>query len=285
MMLENFADVSPTWGLSFVPDGDPIVGPLKMLQYPPDVTVTLIGLDDIPTGTKINQRHIRENAQEFDVDDYEFEGYRGLFHRRGRNWIIWTEDLKRIYVTPSPENPTLTWVYVRFVLRHFILAHFMSRPGYRRLHAVAGPLVSHESGLMIAGPYLSGKTYLIQCLIESGLVAEQFEDDCAVIDPDWLLRALIPAEKQIQQTQKSAIRIMLCLDRTAEVIESITPLQAAEWAFPIQASWPLSWLPPLMTVETGVEFVPTDLACLRMPEKPHIEDAITAIRRLIDSLS
>lgn len=282
MTLENFTNTSLSWGLSFLPN--PIVGPLNVLQNHPDVTVTLINPGDVPDGTKINQRHIHENAQEFDVDDYQFEGYHGLFHQRGRNWIIWTEDLKHIYVTPSPDKPNLTWVYVRFVLRHFILAHFMSRPGYRRLHAVAGPLTTRDAGLMIAGPYLSGKTYLIQHLIEQGIVAEQFEDDCAVIDPDWRLHALIPAEKQIQQTRHTTIRAMICLDRTAPSIEVITPQDAAEWIFPIQASWPLSWLPPFVTLETHVESVPPTLVCLRMPEKPPVEDAVKAISTLVERL-
>ena len=103
MIVENLINTSPTWGLSFFSDSNPVVGPLKMLQHPPEVMISLINPEDVPAGIKINQRHIRENAQEFDVDDYEFEGYRGLFHQRGRNWIIWTEDLKRIYVTPSPD--------------------------------------------------------------------------------------------------------------------------------------------------------------------------------------
>lgn len=280
MTLEN--STSLTWGLGFLPDGNPTVGPLKMLSYPAAVTVSLINSSDVPDGINLGQRHIRENAQEFDVDDYQFEGYRGLFHQRGRNWILWTEDFKRVYVTPSVDNPKLTWVYVRFVLRHFILAHFMSRPQYRRLHAVGGLLTNKESGLLIAGPYLSGKSYLIQKLIEHGIVAEQFEDDCAVIDPDWRLHALIPAENQIQRTRHTSICAVICLDSTAQSIESITPQRAAAWAFPIQASWPLSWLPPYMTVETSVESIPENLACLRMPEKPPVEEAIHAIRALVE---
>ena len=281
MTLGN--QTSTTWGLSFTSD-DPIVGPVKMLPHPPDLRVTLTHSSDVPQGTRLGQRHIRENAQEFDVEDYQFEGYRGLFHQRGRNWIIWTEDLKQIYVTPSQDNPKLTWVYIRFVLRHFILAHFMTRPGFRRLHAVAGPLAHKESGILIAGPYLSGKTYLIQQLIEQGLVTEQFEDDCAVIDPDWQLHALIPAESQIQSTRHTPIRLIICLDSTAQSIESITPQRAAEWAYPIQASWPLSWLPPFVTVETSVESIPENLICLRMSDKPPIEEATDAIRRLVERL-
>jgi len=284
MILENLIPSSPTWGLMFLPDGDPISAPLKLLQHPPSVTVTVIASSMIRGGTMIGQRHIRENAQEFDVDDYDFDGYRGLFHRRGGNWIIWTENLKHIYVTPNLERPNLSWVYVRFVMRHFILAHFMARPGYRRLHAVAGPLTNRKSGLIIAGPYLSGKTYLIHQLIERGIIAEQFEDDCAAIDPDWQLHALIPSETQIQATHQLPIRAMICLDGDTQSIESITPQQAAKWAFPIQASWPLSWMPPFMPIETRVESVPSKLDCLRMPEKPHIDTAVKAIHDLIDGL-
>jgi hypothetical protein len=283
MSLTPFIGVAPTWGLVFPADGngDPISGPLASFATEPDITVTVIKPNDIPDGKPTLTRQIDENAQSFDVTYYRFEGYKGLFHHGGKNWILWDEEMKHIFIAHGKEDWARTWVYVRFVLRHFIVGHLMQRPNYRRVHAVAGTLADGQSGILIAGRWLTGKTYLIERLIEQGIVLDLIEDDCAVVDENWILHCLIPNEFEQRATRQLPIRAIVCLDDQDNVIEQIAPHQAAEWAFSLSASWPLHWLPPTIPIETTVPNVPTDLVALRLPAKPAIPEASAAIRDLV----
>jgi hypothetical protein len=272
--LLDLLATAPTWALGTGADGNPVVGPLVLITTPPDLTVTVIAPEDVPAGSAGKTVHIHENAQQFDITYYEYAGMRGLFHHRGRNWILWTTDLRHVFVARGTEEWARTWVYARFLLRHFIVAGLLQRPGYRRLHAVAGPLAdrgtgaSQPGGLLIAGPYLSGKTYLIEQLIAAGLVTELVEDDCAVISPDWEVYALLPAEHELRATRRLPVAALVCLDEAATTITPIAPEQAAHWAFSIQASWPVSWLPGASALDTTVGPVPTRLPCLRVPARP-----------------
>jgi hypothetical protein len=133
---------------------------------------------------------------------------------------------------------------------------------------------SQPGGLLIAGPYLSGKTYLLEHLIAAGLVTEIFEDDCAIISPVWELYALLPAEHELRAMRRLPVTALVCLDEAAATIAPISPERAARWAFPIQASWPVSWLPGASTLDTAVGPVPAWLCCLRTPARPQ-PDCVT----------
>ncbi len=281
--LHNLLDMvgGASWSLGIAPNAELITGPLHKFQTSqPQMIVTVVQPDDILPGLEGETVHIKENAQEFDITYYDFDGGRGVFHHRGQNWIVWTDDLKHVFVSAGRESGPITWVRVRFVLRHFIVARLMAQHGYRRIHAVAGELAD-STGLMIAGPYLSGKTFLLEHLIREGVVSALVEDDCAVISPEWQLDCLIPQEHTLQQTRHLNIRAVVCLDKTVQNPQRITPIEAANWAFPIQASWPLSWLPGSAPIDTRVNHIPTRLQCLRLPEKPLLAQATSEIRHVL----
>jgi len=273
--MERLLATAPTWGLGATEGGRLITGPLGGFAMTPDQTVTVVGPTDIPPGTPTGRRHVRENAQEFDVVDHDFPGYCGLYHERGGNWILWTDDLRHIFISRGDEEWARTWVYARFLLRHCIVSRLVARPRYHALQAVGGPLAgAGDAGLLIVGPYRSGKTFLLRALIERGMVTDEIEDDCAVIDAEWHLHALLPAEREVRVERILAVRAMICLDRNADRTEPIAPEDAARWAAAIQTSWPLSWLPGASPPSDTPIAAPTDLRCLRMPERPTIDDAL-----------
>jgi hypothetical protein len=276
-----------TWGVTLMPDERVAVGPLPFsssgtLQLP-QRTVTVIDPAAVPIGTPTNRVRIVENAQAFDVIYHVFDGFHGLYHERGKNWILWTLDLKHFFVSRGIESASHTWIYARFLLRHIIVGELLQRTGYRRLHAVVGTVANRglDEGILIVGPYLSGKTYLLEQLIHCGIALDIAEDDCTVIDSDWRVHALLPVESEYRTTRILGIRAMVCLDRATTHIEVITSTTAASWAFPIQASWPLSWIPGFPPPQTQVEYVPAALPCLRCPEQPAIDEIISAIRAML----
>ena len=287
MTLESLIGVSPTWALTLNAEGGGIVGPFSPGGSEPGLTITLIQPSDVPSGVPTERRHIRENAQDFDVVYHDFANYQGLWHERGQNWLLWTKNMKRIFISEGPEDSARRWVHIRFILRHFILRHLLSLSGYRRLHAVAGPCVgaAHDAGILIAGPFLSGKTYLIHKLIEQGMVSELVEDDCAVVDADWQLHCLIPDEHEVQQMRRLPIRGMVCLDPQVQTIDPLESYAAAAWALGIQGSWPLLWLPDTPAPVTSLVSAPPFPSCLKMPYRPPIEEAIAAIRELVTALA
>jgi hypothetical protein len=279
--MERLLATAPTWCLGATEDGRLMTGPLRNFSTSPDQTVTVVGPTDIPPGTPTGRRHVRENAQQFDVVDHDFPGYRGLYHEGGGNWILWTDDLHQIFVSRGEEEWARTWVYARFLLRHCIVARLLARSGYHVLHAVAGPLAgADDAGLLIAGPYRAGKTFLLRTLIAHGMITEEIEDDCAVIDAEWRLHALLPDENEVRIERRIAVRAMICLDRHANRIEPIAPEDAARWAAAIQTSWPLNWIPGAPERSGAPITAPADLRCLRMPERPAIDDALASLSRL-----
>ena len=221
----------------------------------------------MPPGVARETVHVRENAQQFAVTYHDFAGYRGLYHHHGRNWILWTRDGRHVFVARGPEARARTWAYARFVLRHFIVARFLRRPGFRRIHAVAGALPG-GGALVVAGPYLSGKTFLLEGLIAAGIAIEIVEDDCTVLSPGWDVNCLIPAESELRRTRRLPVRALVCLDRAAPAIVALAPAAAARWAMAIQASWPLPWLPEAGEIATTPGPCPPISAACARPSAP-----------------
>ena len=275
-----------TWGLTVRAGDDIGIGPLAHFdERTLNHTVSIVPTAAIGGGTPESHVHVHENAQEFDVTYYRFVGYRGLWHTRGRNWIVWTEDLRHVFMSDDNLPPERAWVHVRFVLRHWMAAHLLSRSGFRRTHAVAGPLSGspNRAGLLIAGPYLSGKTFLIHRLIEQGLVDALWEDDCAILDADWQAHCLVPQSDAICWMRRLPIQIMVCLDQTASRVEQIAAPIAARWAMRLSASWPLSWLPGAPEIQTTVAGLPERLVCFRAPERPSSQAVSAAIAEALAS--
>ena len=248
----------------------------------PSAMVNVIRPDQLPDGVFEKTLHVRENAQEFDVHYYRFPRHHGLLHGRGGNWIVWSNDLAQFSVTETANNPAQTWVHARFLLRHLIVDQFLMQTGYRRIHAAGGTLLN-RTGLLIAGPYLSGKTYLLNALIERGLLLDWVEDDCAVVDADLTLHALIPLPDTVCQTRRLQLTIILCLDKSCTHVEPMSTRDALQWALNLQASWPVSWLPHHSQISTDISPFKRDLLCLRVPECPTPEDVITALQRYMES--
>jgi hypothetical protein len=281
MDLEVKFSAMPSWGLSTAGDRELSVGPLKAFaETKPDLSVTVIPETAVPLGTATRRLHVQENAQAFDLVYYEFAGLRGVWHERGRNWILWSQNLNRFFISRGPQSEAQVWVHVRFILRHFIVSRLLAAPGYRRSHAVAGSLSAQPGmGLLIAGPYLAGKTHLIESLMALGVIDELVEDDCAVLDPQWQLAALIPRAESLCRTRHLPIHMLVCLDPQATQIEEFAAPEAAAWAIRLQASWPLSWLPGAVPVHSDLPLVPSQLVAWRAPLRPEV----TAIARLIQA--
>ena len=281
MDLEDYISSMPSWGLSRAGDQGLSVGPLEAFaETKPDLTVTVIPASAVPTGTATQRIHVQENAQAFDVVYYDFAGYHGLCHERGRNWILWSNDLSRFFISGGSHSEAQVWVHVRFILRHFIVSRLLAVPGFRRTHAVAGSLSGQTGmGLLIAGPYLSGKTHLAESLMALGMVDELIEDDCAVLDPHWQLAALIPFPQALCRTRHLPIHMLVCLDPQATQVEECSAREAAAWAIRLQASWPVSWLPGAVPVHTDLPLVPSQLVACRSPLRPEA----TAIASVIQS--
>lgn len=278
------ADTDRTWSLVLSAAHELTSFPLAQMPVGATScgTVSVIKRDDVPRGELEQVRHIRENAQEFDVSYYRFPECPGLLHGRGGNWILWSNDQSSFFVTENANDPAQTWIHTRFILRHLIVDHFLMQTGFRRIHAAAGTLLD-GSGLIIAGPYLSGKTYLLNALLKHGLLLDWVEDDCVVVDADWTLHALIPTPETVCEIRKLRLSIMVCLDKSCVEAERITTEEAMGWALSIQASWPVSWLPHHSTISISVPEFKRELFCMRVPERPAPEDVISLLTRYAES--
>src|SRR3954454_21374338 len=126
MSLKEQIAAAPTWALGTAANGNPAVGPLATFNsLAPDLTVTVIDPSAVPVGIARSTVHVSENAQQFDITYYDFAECRGLFHHHGRNWVLWTDALRHVFVSRGLEDWARTWVYARFLLRHFIVARLL----------------------------------------------------------------------------------------------------------------------------------------------------------------
>lgn len=160
---------APTWGLSFS-EPEVSAGPLHAFGAGNvDLTVTLVEAADIPIGVAKDRREIREWSGVSELIQYEFVGLSGIQHSGGGNWVLWTPDLKRVFVSKA-DSPARDWIHARFLLRHFAVAALVARPGHRQMHAVAASVPGTREAVVIAGPTASGKTTLMNRLLHRGVL-------------------------------------------------------------------------------------------------------------------
>ncbi|HEV7534481.1 MAG TPA: hypothetical protein VGP90_02535, partial [Acidimicrobiia bacterium] len=238
-------DGSPAWGLELSDDREPLVGPVSAFRLrAPTITVAVVEAGSVPEGRVLEQRQITEWKGASAIEYYAFDGYDGLFHHGGGNWVLWNHDLDRFFVTADASWPT-TWVHIRFVLRHLIVAGLIARPDHHCLHAVVAEVDSSAgpSGLLVCGPTGSGKTRLVNRLVEVGAVSAVVEDDCAVVDGGWVLTSLIPTEHELRRPRHLPIGAVVVLDAQCGEPEAVPGRTAAEFAAACPTPWPAAWLP------------------------------------------
>ena len=279
---------SRAWGLELRHDGDPLVGPVGAFRRrAPSATVSVVDAGSVPPGELVDHRQITEWKGASSIDYYAFDGHDGLFHHGGGNWVLWNHDLDRFFVTADASWPA-TWVHVRFVLRHLIVAGLITRPDHHCLHAVVAEVdgAGGPSGLLVCGPTGSGKTRLVNGLIELGAVSAVVEDDCAVIDRDWVLTSLIPTEHELRRPRHLPIGAVVVLDAPCREPEAVPGRTAADFAAACPTPWPAAWLPGATPRSARVADVPAGVQVLRVPVRSDTDDrVIEAVARLVEAPS
>jgi hypothetical protein len=266
------------WGLE-LGGGTAFVGPLTAFhRHTPSVTVKVISSDDVSGGVLTGRTEVVESGAAFAVDYYRFDGLEGLFHRGGGNWILWNAYMTQFYVTEQASWPT-TWVHVRFLLRHLIVSRLIERPGHHCLHAVvargAEDLGSDPTrGLLVAGPSRSGKTRLVNRLIEGGVVEDVVEDDCPVIDDDWRMTSLIPTQHELRRPRHLDVAAVVLLDPEVDKPETAPAQVAAEFAVRTPTPWPAPWLPAAAPRRPEMAEVPPGLRVLRVSPRSDTDDTV-----------
>lgn len=228
-----------TWGLSF--SGPEVAAsPLSAFGASSvDLTVTLVEVADIPRGVAQDRQEIHEWSGVYELTKYEFGGMTGVQHSGGGNWVLWTPDLKRVFVSRT-DSPARDWIHARFLLRHFAVAALLARPGHRQMHAVAASVPGTREAVLIAGSTASGKTTLMNRLLHRGVLEECLEDDCVVVSPEWTAIGLMPLEREFRRSFSSKVKLVIGLENSADA--SNHGIDASR-GFSFQAPWPASWLP------------------------------------------
>jgi hypothetical protein len=281
--LETTTSDGRAWGLEFRPGGDDmLVGPLSgFRRRSPTTVVTVIAPDAVPPGQPVGRREITEWKGPSGLEYFDFDGYQGLLHHGGGNWVLWNPDLSRLFVTAAPSWPT-TWVHVRFVLRHLIVAGLLTRPDHHCIHSVVAE--SPGGGVMVVGPTGSGKTRLVNRLVEQGVVSGVVEDDCSVVDSDWGLTSLIPTEHELRRPRSLPVRVAILMDTDAAEPEAVTGEVAAAFAAATPTPWPAAWLPGATPRAARIGSPPAGCSALRVPARSDTDDEVLdAVVRLVAS--
>ena len=191
------------------------------------MTVSLVADGAVPAGDPTGRSHIVENAQHFDVIHHSFRGFGGIWHERGQNWILWEPGGNHFAVTAG-RHAGGDWVHVRFVLRHLIVSGLVARPDWHCAHAAAVSLSADPgAAVLIAGPYLSGKTVLAKRIIAAGLGTAIVEDDCAVLDDEWRLTGLLPRERAVATAWRGRLHAIVGLDERVSEVGPWDPVDVA----------------------------------------------------------
>jgi hypothetical protein len=298
MELLPFIETRPTWGLVFPSDRRPVAGPLHTLASDHlDVTVTVLPPDfHPPPSTPSGTRHVREWWGDFTVTYHEFDGFQGLWHPSGRNWILWLErdSARHVFITQAA-NQARTWVHVRFLLRHFNIEGLLRRYGYYAIHGVVGRLPDDTvagrplndqggRGVLIAGPVRSGKTFLLQNLLTRAVFIDGPEDDCAVVTPDWDAVCLMPLETERVRATVVGITAIVCLQAERTAVSPLPAAAAVAFTERVPTPWPASWLPGRRRLE-HMNFAPPTVPCLAAPEKATPELILAALAPLIQPVT
>jgi hypothetical protein len=278
------AALADSWSLAEVAGGELQVGPTRAFAGCPLVatvgTVRRGAWDGLDPGPPVAHHEVRESTRAFTVPEHRFDGFGGVRHPGGANWIWWTDDRRRWLVEEQPAWPA-TWVHVRYVLRHLWTAWHAARDR-PSVHATAATVPAAPGWVVLAGPTRSGKSRLMNRLLAIGALAECVEDDCPVVGPGDALRTLMPTQHEVRSTRTGRAAAWLLLDeRTA----SVTPIAAAEAAAFLAGTrpvWPLSWLPsidgPTGHVATGAPATPDPAGspALAVPVRSDADDGAVA---------
>lgn len=279
---------SRAWALELRDGADPLVGPTSAFRVrTPTVIVTVVDADSVPPGRVVDRREIAEWKGASTIDYYAFDGHDGLFHHGGGNWILWNHDQNRWFVSAHASWPT-TWVHVRFVLRHLIVAGMLTRPDHHCVHAVVAEadLGGGPSGLLVCGPTGSGKTRLVNRLVELGVVSSVVEDDCAVVDRSWVLTSLIPTEHELRRPRHLPIGAVVLLDPEVRDPEPVPARLAADFAAACPTPWPAAWLPGATPRAARMGEPPARLRGLRVPARADTDERVVgAVARLVEAPS
>ena len=250
------------------------MGPLGAFgRRSPTTVVSVLDPNAVQPGRPVGKRTISEWKGSAPVDYHAFDGHEGLFHHGGGNWVVWNADLSRWGVTRSPSWPT-TWVHVRFLLRHLIVAGLLARPRHHCVHAVVAEAEGTGGGVLVAGPSGSGKTRLVNRLVERGVLSAVVEDDCAVVDADWRLTCLLPTEHELRRPRRLDVAVALLLDAGAAGPEAVPGGVAAEFAVSCPTPWPAAWLPGATPRAERMEDPPARLRALRVPARSDTDDVL-----------
>lgn len=263
-----------SWGLELRPGTEPLVGPLgAFLRRSPTTVVSALAPEAVTPGRPVGHRTVTEWKGTATVEYHAFDGYDGLFHHGGGNWVLWNADLSRWGVTGSPSWPA-TWVHVRFLLRHLIVAGLLARPLHHCVHAVVAEAEGTDVGVLVAGPNGSGKTRLVNRLVERGVVSAVVEDDCAVVDTDWALTCLMPTEHELRRPRRLDVAVAVLLDADATGPEVVPARVAADFAACCPTPWPAAWLPGATPRAERMDDPPARLRALRVRARSDTDDAL-----------
>lgn len=269
-----------TWGFD-CDDALPTVGPIHTYGPKcPTWTVHCLPGFHPAAGTAVEHIRVVERGGQFDVIKYEFEGFHGLWHGGGGNWVLWEDNPRCIYV--SVPNTDRGWPTARFVLRHLYAATMSARPDHQILHAAVAVLPgSGHEGVLVCGSSGTGKSYIVRTLQQSGLVTACPEDDCTVLDPYWNAICLMPTERERGTARLVHIRTLLCLDPDVVHPETFSPTLIGSCLTRTDPPpWPVSWLPGVSeSVPRSGVAVNADLLCLRIPARSTSNQTLMFLRQ------
>jgi hypothetical protein len=261
------------WGLVTKPDAE-AAGPMSAFRLiTPDVVVGLANPIAMPDGVPTGEIEVSESgAGRFTVVTERFaDGWAGLRHPIGGNRIAWSPDGSRVLLTAS-ESPAVSWTHVRFLLRHLYTSAAASRAGHGVAHAVVAE--SAIGGVLIGGPTLSGKTRLINRLIERGVAGDVIEDDCPVLMPDGSACALFPTMHELRSARRIGVSVAVGMVDGMESPMSWPPAEMASWLGRCQVPWPAAWLPFGFRRDGSAVPVSRDTVCVAVPARSDDRDDV-----------
>jgi hypothetical protein len=284
--VHPFADAEPaadSWSVAEGADGELQVGPTR--AFGGRSLLATVGTarrgcgDALDPGRPVAHHEVRESTRSFTVAEHRFDGFGGVRHPGGDNWIWWTDDRRRWLVEEQPTWPA-TWVHVRYVLRHIWTAGHAAC-GRPSVHATAATRPGADGWVVLAGPTRSGKSRLMNRLLAAGSLGECVEDDCPVVGPGDALRAVMPTQHEVRSTRVARAVGWILLDEAAPP-DSVGPVDdqaAAAFLATTRPVWPLRWLPVLdgAARRAGPPVPdPAGRPALAVPARADADDAVVA---------
>lgn len=257
------ASSQSSWGLAFEGAGLPVAGPLEAFSSSEVAyVISIVPLKAIKRGILLRTTKHSDRKGEYWLNYYKFEGYTGVWHPRGNNWVLWSDDLRH-FVISETEN---SWVHVRYVLRHLIVSRLLSQKRYFHLHGAIG-LSRHNSGHLFVGASGSGKSHLVRRLVQDGVIQDCLEDDCAILDEDWNAVYLTPEIDKLKSAGCVKINTLVCLDEDLAEPRPINHAEAIALANRTTPPWPAGWLPGAPPVTRHVVKIPMRVRTFGVPAR------------------